>query len=402
MHKSCYIKPSADESLLYRQIKEVCSVLEEKSQKVGLSFTNDKAQVLLPKNWQPKPELLPPGIAVLSNTSKDPKLRGMEIVGAPVVAPEFCSAFVQKTLKAMLRESETLVKLHPQCATKLLKDCVCAAPAYLAQVCHPSITKEHLLHFDGCVWNLWLQILGGVGGDSPGSCNLSMERSRMKAFLPSRLNGVGLRSWDRTADFAWFASVASCTALEDEDFNCARRFLKSQSESAYSIALEAVGGPSYLERSDYEIIPIGEPELLSHSTFFVDLFKEAPKLRLQKEMLNLANLVAHEKFVNYIEHCDINEQILVHSMRRPDVSLLSRMFTVNLTQPDVRVTKPEFTSVARQFVCLPPLSNGSPGNMVEFKCGCGLQKCTNPKCQAAVDLLDSAGNPGLVCNPGVN
>ena len=107
-------------------------------------------------------------------------------------------------------------------------------------------------------------------GDSPGVCNLSIERSRMKAFLPSRLNGVGLRSWDGTADFTWFASVASCTAQQDEDFNYARRFLKAQSESAYSIALEAVGGPGYLEHSDYEIIPIGEPEVLSDSTFFVD------------------------------------------------------------------------------------------------------------------------------------
>ena len=119
------------------------------------------------------------------------------------------------------------MKLHPQCATKLLKDCVCAAPAYLAQVCHPSITKEHLLHFDDRVWELWLQILGGVGGDSPALCNLRLERSRMKAFLPSSLNGVGLRSWDRTADFAWYASAASCVSQQDEDFHYARRFLKT-------------------------------------------------------------------------------------------------------------------------------------------------------------------------------
>ena len=115
----------------------------------------------------------------------------------------------------------------------------------------------------------------------------------MKAFLPSRLNGVGLRSWDRTADFAWFASVASCISQQDDDFHYARTFLKTQSESAYVIALEAVGGPSYLELSDYEIIPIGEPQVLSDSTFFVDLFKEFPKLKLQKEMLNQANFVAH-------------------------------------------------------------------------------------------------------------
>ena len=195
--------------------------------------------------------------------------------------------------------------------------------------------------------------------------------------------------------------VASCTALQDDDFNYARQLCKSQGESAYTIALEAVGGPSYLKRSDYEVIPAGEPDVLSNSTFYIDLFKETPKLRLQKAMLDLANLVAHDKFVNYDLHSDLSENILRESMKRPNVSLLSRMFTVNLMHTDVRVTKPEFTSVARQFVCLPPLANGSTGPIVEFKCGCGVQKCTNPKCKATSDRLDFAGNHGLVCNPGV-
>ena len=78
-------------------------------------------------------------------------------------------------------------------------------------------------------------------------------------------------------------------------------------------------------------------------------------------MLNLVNIEAHKKFVNFVEHIDTSEAILIESMKRQEVSLLSTMFTVNLTQSDVRVTKPEFTSVARQFVCLPPLSNGSSG-----------------------------------------
>ena len=105
-----------------------------------------------------------PGLVLRSNTFADPSLQGMEIVGAPVGSVDFCSGFVAKTLKDMLSASQSLLQLHPQCATKLLKDCVCAAPAYLAQVCHPSITKEHLLRFDDNIWNLWLNILGGLGG----------------------------------------------------------------------------------------------------------------------------------------------------------------------------------------------------------------------------------------------
>ena len=37
----------------------------------------------------------------------------------------------------------------------------------------------------------------------------------------------------------------------------------------------------------------------------------------------------------------------------------------------------------------------------QCKCGCEVQKCTNPKCQATSNLLDAAGNHGLICNPGV-
>ena len=132
----------------------------------------------------------------------------------------------------------------------------------------------------------------------------------------------------------------------------------------------SLGGPSYLERASFEIIPIGEPEVLSASTFYADLFKEMPKLRLQKEMLNLANIVAHEKFVNYVAHSDTSEKIVLESVKRPNISLLTRLFTANLMQTEARVTKPEFTSTARQFVCLPPLSNGS-GHVTTHKCGCG-------------------------------
>ena len=197
---------------------------------------------MLPKDWAPRLDLLPPGLLELSNTFEDPKLRGMEIVGAPVGPPEYCSAYVEKELKRMLSETESLVQLHPQCATKILRDCLCAAPGYLSQVCHPSITKEHLLNFDDCVWALWLKILGGVSDDSPESCKLSMDRSWMKAHLPSRLNGVGLRSWGRVGDFAWFASVASCIALRDPDLDLARKFLGDRGNKAYEIVLDSIGG----------------------------------------------------------------------------------------------------------------------------------------------------------------
>ena len=123
-----------DEKALYSHISGVYSELQEQSQKVGLSFVNDKGQVLLPKNWVPQVGLLPPGLLVLSNTFEDPKLRGMEIVGAPVGPPEFCSAYEEKELKRMLRESESLIQLHPQCATKILRDCLRSSWIFVTSV----------------------------------------------------------------------------------------------------------------------------------------------------------------------------------------------------------------------------------------------------------------------------
>jgi hypothetical protein len=256
-----------NEAALYEKVDEICAVLEKDAKELGLSFTNDKKQLLLPRDWAPSSGAsLPRGVLIRSNTFDDPKLRGMEIVGAPIGSKDFCHAFVAKTLDTMLRESESLLKLHPQSATKLLRDCVCAAPCYIAQVCHPNLTKELLIKFDDSIWKLWLHILGGTGGSELGCCETVLTRARLKAFLPSRLDGVGLRSWERTADFAWFASVASCIALSDPDFEFARKFLTRPAADAYEFAFEALGGPSYLVDGQVEIIPVGEPEVLCTST----------------------------------------------------------------------------------------------------------------------------------------
>src|SRR5687768_8837536 len=124
----------------------------------------------------------------------------------------------------------------------------------------------------------------------------------MKALLPSRLNGVGLRSWGRASDFSWFSSVASCIGLFDPDFEYARRFIGKLGTDAYNLVLDAIGGPAYLERSKYELISVDEAGVLSDSTFFKDLFMEEPKLKLQREFSELANEKAQEKFVNYLDH----------------------------------------------------------------------------------------------------
>ncbi len=163
-----------------------------------------------------------------------------------------------------------------------------------------------------------------------------------------------------------------------------------------------MGGPSYLETSKFELIPIGEPDVLSNSTFYKDLFEEDPKLKLQKEFTDTA---ANESFKSFQKlavshHADDSDKIAVRSSNPPGVSILSSLFTAKLTQKDTRLTKTEFTIAARQYVMLPPLKNNI-GELVERKCGCEFQKCANSMCTNKEPKLDAAGNHGLICHPGV-
>ena len=120
----------------------------------------------MPKDWVPtvvsSSQL---ELTVRSNTFADSILRGMEVVGSPVGSTDFCSTFVETTLSKMLDDAESLLALHPQCATKILRDCLCPAPAYIAQVCHPSVTREHLSKFDDYFGFCWVRILGGTHGE---------------------------------------------------------------------------------------------------------------------------------------------------------------------------------------------------------------------------------------------
>jgi hypothetical protein len=347
---------------------------------------------------------LPAGLRVRSNTFSDPTLRGLEIVGAPVGSHDFCTSFVRTTLNDMLAHAESLVDLHPQCATKILRDCVCPAPAYLSQVCHPSLTREFLANFDDRVWDLWVRVLGGLGGEELKCCQDVSMRSRLRAFLPCRFDGAGLRSWDRTAGFSWFCSFAACVALSDPDLDYARRFLGKGGEDAYEYALESLGGPSYLEEhQQVELIPIGEPDVLSHSTFYKDLLFDNPKLRLQQRFHEISSLRARSEFLKQAQtHASSSEKVLLRSLENsePGTSILSSLFTAHLSQKNVRLTKTEFMIAVRQFLCLPPLKNEGCA-VVDYACGCQAQLCSNPLCPKKGKELDGDGGHALICNPGV-
>ena len=123
-------------------------------------------------------------------------------------------------------------------------------------------------------------------------------------------------------------------------------------------------------------------------------------MKLQHEFLDVVSRRAHSQFVKTMVHTDTNEKILLHSLKTPGRSILSNLFTANLSQRDVRLTKSEFVIVARQFTCLPPVKN-EECDVIMHPCGCEAQLCGNAKCAKKDAVLDSAGNHARVCHPGV-
>ena len=401
----CLKATPGQEAELHSRISKVVSIINKGAQRVGLTFTNDKAQLLYPKDWVPGDTTdLPAGLALRSNTFADSSLRGMEVVGSPVGSLDFCLNFIKSTLQEMLNNAASLVELHPQCATKLLRDCVCPAPAYLAQVCHPNLTRDLLAKFDESVWKLWLEILGDTGGDQLSCCPEVLSRSKMRAFLPCRFDGAGLRCWERASEYAWYCSIASCIALRDPDIEFARRFIGKNGEDAYSFAMDALGGPSYLEEhKQVELLPVDEPDVLKQSTFYWNLFIDNKNLKLQQAFHEIVSSRARREFIERSQaHASTGERILLQSLNNsePGTSILTSLFTAKLSQKDVRLTKTEFILAARQFLLLPTLKN-DVGTVVEHLCGCQSQMCSNSTCIKHGEEMDAMGGHAIVCNAGV-
>ena len=397
----------ANPAALYKRVRGLCTKLNLEAERVGLSFDNDKAQLLLPQGWSAPadPLALPTRLDVKFDTAAEVRGQGMEIVGSPIGSELFCKNFIRTTLKSMVQHNKDLAQVHPQAASKLLLKCVSTAPGYLTQVCHPSMTKEPLKVFDKELWKLWTCILGGVGhrDEQLTMCATGQARSRQWTYLPSREGGVGLRHWETIADYAWYCSFAECTALQDVNFDIGRMFAKKECEQAHAIALTALGGVTYVNQADFEILPPEEPDVLFNSDYYKNWQTDHKHTKLQKEFngflgrRQLKLLTSHSE----LTQAHVTKSELIRSLQarqKPGASVLKQLFSANLSDRDTRLTPTEFILSARQFIVLPALKIPR-GEIVELKCGCEAQKCPNAACGGTV--IDPSGNHALLCHPGI-
>ena len=194
--------------------------------------------------------------------------------------------------------------------------------------------------------------------------------------------------------------MASCSALQDPDFERGRSFIKTDCESAHAIALDSLGGVTYVNHAKFEFMPPEEPDVLYASDYYKDWLKDYDFTKLQKEFTEFIG-EQQLKFLTSLTlpHVTKSEVIRsLHTRKKPGSSVLTQLFTANLSDREARLTKTEFTISARQFFCLPALKIPR-GEVVELKCGCEAQMCPNPECGGTI--LDPIGNHALTCHGGI-
>ena len=391
--------------VFYKRVRGLCKKLDIEAEKVGLSFNNDKAQLLLPSGWSRPDAGVLPELDIRTDVCEDFEKQGMEIVGCPVGSEDFCKWYVRKTLKAILEHNTDLVNIHPQAAAKLLLNCLSPAPAFLSQVCHPNFTKDALQAFDKDLWELWTTILGGLGSKTGqlAMCKAGEVRAQKWSRLPTRMGGAGLRSWSTIAEYAWYCSFANCGAVEDKDLNSGRVFLKTECEQAHARALTILGGETYLNHASFEVMPPDEKDVLYDSNYYKEWKKDHKGSKLHKEF---SNIVA-ERHLRHIAsttqlanaHVTNSEKIrTLQNRKQPGESVLTQLFKANLSDREARLTPSEYILSVRQFIGLPALKVPN-GEVVELKCGCEAQKCPNSGCGGTI--IDPHGNHALLCHKGI-
>lgn len=262
------------------------------------------------------------------------------------------------------------------------------------------MAKKLFKVFDNEIWKLWKTILGGTGTRSEQLvfCKEGDQRSQRWACLPTRFGGAGLRNWFNITDYSWYCSVAECAALQDPNFDRGRKYLKVECEEDYKLALTALGGNHYINQADFEFVPPEEPDVLYNSDYYKHWHVDYNWAKVQKEF---SGFLARKELKQLTSSTELKKPHITESehvrsrlaFKKQGESVLTQLFTANLSDHEARLTKAEFVISARQFLSLPALKIPR-GELVELKCGCEDQKCATASCCGTI--VDPAGNHALL------
>ena len=170
------------------------AILEEEGPSRGLHLNHSKSLLfLLTDPSCPLPQDIP-------TTSE-----GFVLLGAPIGPPEFCRSVVRERIEK-IGDSVKLLSLleDSQSEYSLLRSCLSLPKLLCAlRTTSPDILLPVISEFDSLIFDALSDLVGGA---------LPMW-SRLKAALPIRLGGVGLRRACDHAAAIFLASVHSCSSL---------------------------------------------------------------------------------------------------------------------------------------------------------------------------------------------
>ena len=142
---------------------------------------------------------------------------GLVVLGTPLGTKAFVEAHADKRLATEQKLLDELPKLSDlQCAWVLLSWSAVPRANHTVRILPPSLSQAYAKKHDAALWQTFCKVFGAGA--------LSQDDlARKVSTLPGRLGGLGLRSAERTAPAAYWASwVSALPGVHEAASTCAR------------------------------------------------------------------------------------------------------------------------------------------------------------------------------------
>ena len=254
---------------------QLYTTLRDEAKRVaGLEVNTGKTKLLLPpqSNGSPidlgtlqLPEDFPHDLQLVTD--------GLKVAGAPVGSDHFVETFTSEALLDVERRALAVQHVDPQVGLGLLRLCVSTAPTFLAQVTPPMLTHALFADLDSKLVDSALELLVPAGHSEPSYSEERRQRAEQRLQLPLRHKGAGIVSIALRHPIAYFASVASCLALDPalaEHIDGLQRF----APDAHARVLALLGPASSYSKPVEELICRDDQNILLSVT--APLWRQGP------------------------------------------------------------------------------------------------------------------------------
>jgi hypothetical protein len=246
--------------------------------------------------------------------------------------------------------------------------------------------------------NCALAILTLPGQDPP-SCSVErLDRAKRRLRLPLRHKGAGLSSVAERHAIAYFSSVVSCAAVDDElawNIDGLQRF----ASDTHARVLARLGPANELTTNVEDIICRSDPIAMLNTGYFAEMFTEAAP-KLSASLAHAVQAVAAQSLQDDLQaRADgsfCTESDLTAACSHGDLQLV---LTAKLSDKYNRLEPQDFVAWMRVFLQLPPLQrlmNAQPTVGFDYD----IERCMGDHATGNDALLDlHGGHDNSNCAP---